>query len=77
MMTNKVGVPLLPRGFQDKYELLSEDEVGKFSKYSDFGKDFAHLFEDGTKVKITSEIKPPLNNTLLCRSKAKIRNSYL
>ena len=26
--------------------------------------DFAHLFEDGTKAKIPSEIKPPLRFTL-------------
>ncbi len=55
MMTNKAGVSLLPGGFQDKHELLSKDEAGKLSKYSDFGKDFAHLFKELTREK-TSQL---------------------
>jgi hypothetical protein len=34
MMTNK-EITLLARGLQDKHELLSEEKVGKLSKYID------------------------------------------
>ena len=61
MMTNKVRLPLLPRSYQDKHELQFVGGVEMFSKYR---KTISGLEE--YEKKTTFEIKPLLNNTLVC-----------
>ena len=50
--------------------ILNFFNVGRKVEYSDL----AHFFQDGTKVKILSEIKPPLRNKAFFNS-FKIVNS--